>query len=137
MRVSVRKKTWSPTGDSAGDSTFYWAGGSDESEGKQQREKWREEMEEKKNLDGEEWNASRVVERADVTFKGLKEKAESGDEYQVSSRCSRRGGEGWWGGLHQSPRHSPPRHHAFIPPVRKNLHFRRGHIDFSEGQSSF
>lgn len=47
------------------------------------------------------------------------------------------GGVRGGGGLHQSPRHSPPRHHAFIPPVRKNLHFRRGHIDFSEGQSSF
>lgn len=27
-----------------------------------------------------------------------------------------------WGGPHRSPRQSPPRHHAFIPPVRKNLH---------------
>lgn len=118
MRVSVREKTWSPTSNSAADSTFYWAEGSDESEGKQQREKRREETEEKKNLDWEEWNTSRVVERADVTFNRLKEKAESGDEYQVSSRCSR-----WGGGLHQSPRHSPPRHHAFIPPVRKKPSF--------------
>lgn len=125
MRVSVREKTWSPTG-----STFYWAEGSDESEGKQQREKRREEAEEKETLNGEQRNTSRVAEGADVTFNRLKEKAESGDEYQVSSRCSRRGGQG---GLH----HSPPRHRAFIPPVRKNLHFRRGHIDFPKDRVHF
>lgn len=54
ITVFVRKKTWSRTSNSAADSTFYWAEGSDESEDKQQREKTREETEDKKILDGEE-----------------------------------------------------------------------------------